>query len=63
MEEKDVGLGSQKGKIRALTDTEKMVFCKINKDFFLTIKIGNPSKRRVLSPRQLKELREGVGES
>lgn len=64
MEEKDVGLGSQKGKIRALTDTEKMVFCKINKDFFfLTIKIGNPSKRRVLSPCQLKELREGVGES
>lgn len=24
---------NQKGKIRDLTDTEKMVFCKINKDF------------------------------
>lgn len=63
MEEKDVCLGSQKGKIRALTDTEKMVSCKINKDFFSVIKIGNPSKRWVLSPCQLKELKEGVGES
>jgi hypothetical protein len=34
VEEKDSGLRSQKGKIRALTDTEKMVFAKINKDFY-----------------------------
>lgn len=44
VEEKDVGLGSQKGKIRALTDTEKMVFCKINKDFFFNHQNRKPFK-------------------